>query len=34
MKHRISNGTLAAIIIVAVIIVDQAIKVWVKTHFF
>lgn len=34
MKHRLSHGTLAAIIIVAVIIIDQCIKIWVKTHFF
>ena len=31
---RLSNGALAAIVIVAVIIVDQALKVWVKTHFY
>ncbi|HAP50917.1 MAG TPA: lipoprotein signal peptidase, partial [Porphyromonadaceae bacterium] len=31
---RLSNGTMAAVIIAAVIVVDQALKVWVKTHFF
>lgn len=31
---RLSNGTIAAIVIAAVIIIDQAIKIWVKTHFF
>ena len=31
---RLSHGWLAAIIIVAVIIIDQSLKVWVKTHFY
>lgn len=31
---RASNGTLAAAIIAAVIILDQILKIWVKTHFF
>lgn len=31
---KISKGALAAIIIAAVIIIDQAIKIWVKTHFY
>lgn len=31
---RINNGWLAAIIIVAVLIIDQVVKIWVKTHFF
>lgn len=31
---KISKGTLAALIIAAVIIIDQAIKIWVKTHFY
>ena len=30
---RISNGALAAIVILLVIVADQALKVWVKTHF-
>ena len=29
-----SNGKLAALIIVLVIVIDQAVKIWVKTHFF
>lgn len=33
MKH-LSTGKLAAIIIALVIIIDQALKIWVKTHFF
>lgn len=31
---KISNGWLATIIIVAVIIIDQVTKIWVKTHFY
>ena len=31
---KINNGWLAAIIIVIAIIVDQATKIWVKTHFY
>lgn len=32
--RRLSHGWLAAIIIVAVIIIDQCVKIWVKTHFY
>lgn len=31
---RLTHGWLAAIIIVAVIIIDQCVKIWVKTHFY
>lgn len=31
---RLSKGTLALLIILAVIILDQALKIWVKTHFY
>jgi len=31
---KLSNGKLAAIIILLVIVVDQALKIWVKTHFY
>ena len=31
---RLSNGTLATIIIVALLVADQLSKVWVKTHFY
>ena len=31
--RRLSNGAFAAIIILLVIIADQALKIWVKTHF-
>lgn len=31
---RLSNGCFAAILIAAVIIIDQAVKIWVKTHFY
>lgn len=31
---KLSRGWLAAIIIAAVILIDQALKIWVKTHFF
>lgn len=31
---RLSHGWLAAIVIVAVIIIDQCVKIWVKTHFY
>jgi len=31
---KLSNGKLSAIIIALVIIIDQAVKVWVKTHFY
>lgn len=34
MPMKISKGTLAALIIIAVIAIDQAIKIWVKTHFY
>ncbi len=32
--NKISNGKLAAIIIVIAIVADQALKIWVKTHFY
>lgn len=32
-KKKLSNGTLAAIIILVLIIADQVIKIWVKTSF-
>lgn len=32
-KKKISNGTLAAIIVLAIIIADQVLKIWVKTSF-
>lgn len=31
---KLSKGSLALIIILAVIIIDQALKIWVKTHFY
>ena len=31
---KISNGKLAALIIALVILIDQAVKIWVKTHFY
>ena len=31
---RISNGKLSALIIALVIVIDQALKIWVKTHFY
>ena len=31
---KISRGYLALIIILAVIIIDQAVKIWIKTHFY
>lgn len=31
---KLSKGWLAAIIIAAVILIDQVLKIWVKTHFF
>lgn len=31
---RISNGFIATIVIVAVILIDQVVKIWVKTHFY
>ena len=31
---KLSNGKLAALIIVLVIVIDQAVKIWVKTHFY
>ena len=34
MKHRISNGVLATIIIVVAVLIDQILKLWVKTSFF
>ena len=32
--NRLSNGNIAAITIAIVMILDQALKIWVKTHFF
>ena len=32
--NRISNGKLAAIIIALAVVADQALKIWVKTHFY
>ena len=29
-----TNGKLAALIIALVIVIDQAVKIWVKTHFY
>ena len=31
---KLSNGRLAALIIALVIVIDQAVKIWVKTHFY
>ena len=31
---KLSNGKLSALIIALVIVIDQALKIWVKTHFF
>lgn len=31
---KLSNGRLAAFIIALVIVIDQAVKIWVKTHFY
>ena len=31
---KLSKGLLATIIIVAVIVIDQAVKIWIKTHFY
>ena len=31
---KLSNGKLAALIIALVIVIDQAFKIWVKTHFY
>jgi signal peptidase II len=31
---KISSGKLAALIIALVIVIDQAVKIWVKTHFY
>ena len=31
---KISNGKLAALIIALVIVIDHAVKIWVKTHFY
>ena len=32
--RRLSNGCLASLLIVLVVVVDQVVKVWVKTHFY
>lgn len=34
MRKTLSNGWLAAIIILVIIIADQWLKIWVKTHFY
>ena len=34
MRKTLSNGWLAAIIILVIIIADQCLKIWVKTHFY
>ena len=34
MRFRLTNGYLSAIIILMVIIADQILKIWVKTHFY
>lgn len=34
MRYKLSNGSLSAIIILAIIIADQLLKIWVKTHFY
>ena len=31
---KLTRGKLAAIIIAAIVVIDQALKIWVKTHFF
>ena len=31
---KLSNGKLAALIIALVIVIDQAVKIWIKTHFY
>ena len=31
---KLSNGKLAALIIALIIVIDQAVKIWVKTHFY
>ncbi|MBR4428730.1 MAG: signal peptidase II [Clostridia bacterium] len=31
---KLTNGKLAALIIALVIVIDQAVKIWVKTHFY
>ena len=31
---KLSNGKLAALLITLVIVIDQALKIWVKTHFY
>lgn len=33
-SHRLSTPTLAWIIIIAVLVIDQIVKIWVKTHFY
>ena len=34
MKHPLSKGALAAIIIILVVVLDQWLKFWVKTTFY
>ncbi|MDE6403138.1 MAG: signal peptidase II, partial [Muribaculaceae bacterium] len=31
---KLSRGYIALLVILAVIIIDQAVKIWVKTHFY
>lgn len=33
-SHRLSNGWMAAILVLMVVVIDQAIKIYVKTHFY
>ena len=32
MKQLLTRGRIAAIIVTAILLIDQAIKVWIKTH--
>lgn len=34
MKQIVTKGRMAAIIVTAILLIDQAIKIWVKTHMF
>ena len=34
MKKLLTNGQLSVIIVLAVLIIDQIIKIWVKTHMY
>ena len=33
-RMKLTNGKLAALLITLVIVIDQAVKIWVKTHFY